>query len=70
MTWYSQIIKKLQGRARNNYRKLLGANSRRIEHFRSIGKLKRAIPRIMAQDKSTFTFTPSSYPMTQFSLSR
>ena len=56
MTWYQQVIKKLQGRARSNYRKLLGANSRRIEHFRSIGKLKRVIPRIIAQDKSTFTF--------------
>ena len=56
MTWYKLVIKKMQGRARSNYRKLLGANSRRIEHFRSIGKLKRVIPRIMAQDKTPFTF--------------
>ena len=54
--WRQSVLKLLQGRSRSNFRRLMGANSRKIEHFRSIGKLKRVIPRIIARDKSTFSF--------------
>ena len=53
---HKEVLKKLQGRSRSNMRRLMSSHSKRIEHYRSIGKLKRVIPRIIASEKSSFSF--------------